>query len=454
MMKWKNLMSKERLGCLSHDGDLRSYFQRDHDRLVFSSAFRRLQDKTQVFPLAPDDYIRTRLTHSMEVSCVGRSIGSIVGHALKEKYPIDLKGIEANNFSEVLSAACLAHDIGNPPFGHAGEDAIAYWFNRPENIKKYLTELNVVELAEFQNFEGNAQGFRVITRLQKHNRTPDKIGGLQLTYATLGTFLKYPRKAKIQDRDSSKINHKKFNYFLTEEKYFDDVVTKCGLIEQQKGEVWARHPLVYLLEAADDISYVIADFQDGYRLGHVRYQVVVDFFLNILRDKKDFYLEEIEGFSSDKDKIEHLSGKVIGQLVREVSNSFLTNEEKIMQGKFDLALASVIPSASQFHEMFTYAYKYIYSCKDVVRLKLAGYEVIEGLLDIFVPAIYFSGDPNHFEFAKNNLLVKLLPNDFVENSLDNGLSLYERLHRITDFISGMTDSYAVKLYKELKGINL
>lgn len=447
-------MNKDRLGCSTHDGDLRSFFQRDHDRLVFSSAFRRLQDKTQVFPLAPDDYIRTRLTHSMEVSCVGKSIGSIVGHHLKEKYPKELEGIEANHFSEVLSAACLAHDIGNPPFGHAGEDAIAFWFNRPENVEKYLGELSPIELAEFQNFEGNAQGFRLITRLQKHNRTPNRAGGLQLTYATLGTFLKYPRKAKINAHDSKKINHKKFNYFLTEEEYFDEVVTKCGLIEQIKGEVWARHPLVYLLEAADDISYVVADFQDGYRLGHVSYQVVLDFFLSILREKKDYYLDEIKDFSSDKDKIEHLSGKVIGQLVREVAMAFITNEEAIMAGKFDLALASIIPSASQFHDMFSYAYKHIYSCKDVVRMKLAGYEVIQGLLDMFVPSVYYSGDPNHFEFSRNNLLVKLLPDQFECNSQQGGLSLYERLHRITDFISGMTDSYAVKLYKELKGIDL
>ncbi|MCJ8345274.1 cobaltochelatase subunit CobN, partial [bacterium] len=167
-------------------------------------------------------------------------------------------------------------------------------------------------------------------------------------------------------------------------------------------------------------------------------------------DSDDYY--QFEGGMAAS--IEHLSGKVIGQLVREVSQAFMLNEKKIMDGQFDLALASIIPSASYFHEMFSYAYKHIYSCTDVVRLKLAGYEVIQGLLDIFVPSVYFSGDPNHFEFSRNSLLVKLLPDQFECNSQSGGLPLYERLHRITDFISGMTDSYAVKLYNELKGTNL
>ncbi len=447
-MEWKSLLSATRLGSSGPDGDFRSPFQRDFDRIIFCSALRRLQDKTQVFPLAKNDYVRTRLTHSLEVSSVGRSLAFNIGTALKNKY--GFSELHPYYFGEIVAAACLAHDIGNPPFGHSGEDAISAWFKKPEN-QEALAGLSQNQKAEFQNFEGNAQGFRVLCTLQKHNRGSDRFGGLQLTHATLGAFLKYPRRAFLDACDKRRISHKKYNYFETEADDFLEVVQGCGLLETVAKESYARHPLVFLVEAADDISYTIADLQDGFRLGLVPYEKIRDFLLDILKDRGQIIRKEIRNFSDNKDKIEHLAGKAIGQLVKEISEVFLEHEEGLLKAEMDQPLTALMPSQALLKQMFEYAHQNIYTSPEVVNLKLAGFTIISGLLDIFVPAVCFHTDKQNYNHHKHQLVLRLIPGQFME---DIGLAhtAYEKLHRITDYIAGMTDSYAVRLYRKLHGI--
>jgi dGTPase len=254
-MEWSRLISGKRLG-LKHSNPVeigRSVYQRDYDAIVFSSSFRRLQDKAQVFPLAKSDYVRTRLTHSLEVSCVGRSLGQLIGEYLKKKKELPSQLAPAD-IGSIVAAACLAHDIGNPPFGHNGEKAIQGWF-KAEAGQSVLTGLTAHEKADFENFEGNAQGFRILTRLQN----TDNEGGLQLTCATLGTFTKYPRPSKVscgKHPTHSGRGFKKHGYFVGEAKMFEEVAAEVGLIRRhQKCSGWFRHPLVFLVEAADDICY-------------------------------------------------------------------------------------------------------------------------------------------------------------------------------------------------------
>ncbi len=449
--QWNKLLTNQRIGVDdSSDNDFRSPFQRDIDRIIFSSSFRRLQDKTQVFPLARNDYVRTRLTHSMEVSCVGRSLGLLVGRELNERYNLS---VDANGMSEIVGAACLAHDIGNPPFGHAGEDTIRHWFLDPRRGMKYLKNLSEQEAEEFTNFEGNAQGFRVLTRLQRHTRDNNTTGGLQLTYPTLGAFLKYPRPAKINAVSDTRRSQKKYNYFMTEKDQFQRVVETLQL-EGFQPDCYQRHPLVFLMEAADDISYNIADMQDGYRLGLVTYDEVFDFFKQALGSNKINLLDEVSRITDRRDQIETLGGKVIGILVREAANAFLDNENKILDGSFDESLMDVIPSQDCIKRISSFAFENIYSSEPVIEVKVGGFEVIQGLLDLFVPAVFDGSDRTHYDFKRLELVVRLIPKQFMGKLNKPHENPYIRLHQILDFVSGMTDSYALALYRKLYGLNL
>ena len=449
--QWNKLLLKQRIGVeKSSDDDFRSPFQRDIDRIIFSSSFRRLQDKTQVFPLARNDYIRTRLTHSMEVSCVGRSLGLLVGRELNKRYKLS---VDANGISEIVSAACLAHDIGNPPFGHAGEDTIRHWFLDPQRGMKYLKNLKEEEAEEFINFEGNAQGFRVLTRLQRHTRDDNTMGGLQLTFATLGTFLKYPRPAKLNGPSGMRRSQKKYNYFITEKDQFKKVVDTLQLDSFQTN-CYQRHPLVFLMEAADDISYNIADMQDGYRLGLVSYDEVFDFFKMVLGNNKVNIVNEILRLTDRRDRIETLGGKAIGSLVREAANAFLENEKAILDGSFDESLMDVIPSNDCINSISSFAYENIYSSEPVIEVKVGGFEVVQGLLDLFVPAVFDGSDRTHYDFKRLELVLRLIPKQFMGKLQKPHENPYIRLHQILDFVSGMTDSYALALYRKLYGLNL
>lgn len=454
MLDWKKLLSNRILGedsparSLAMDG--RDQFQRDFDRIAFCSAFRRLQDKTQVFPLPENDFVHTRLTHSLEVSCIGRSLGNLIGKQILEKHK-KLKTEFTNfHFGEIVAAACLAHDIGNPPFGHSGEDAIAEYF-RKGNGQKYHFQLNNDKYwNDLVRFEGNAQGFRIITKLQN----PHLKGGLRLTFATLGAFTKYPKESGLSDDSAVKnVNgklYKKFGFFQSEKESFEEVAEETGLIKRNiKGiDWWSRHPLTYLVEAADDICYRIMDLEDGFRLGLLTFSDTEELLTPFIKDKS------LKGYTerNNNEKIGYLRAKSISETIQQISEVFVAEEDNILSDKFESTLISEINSCKALETIKEISVEKIYSYQSVVEREAAGYEVLGGLLDIFINAVNEAAEGK--QSFRNDSLLKLVPGQFIHTPIASPDDLYKRLLKITDFVSGMTDSYAVSLFRKLKGISL
>jgi len=437
-MNWKNLLSTDRLGKGPEPGDARSHYQRDYDRIVFSSAFRRLQDKTQVFPLVESDYIRTRLTHSMEVSCVGRSLGTLVGSKVLEREKIH--GYNAQEFGNIVAAACLAHDIGNPPLGHSGEEAIRAWFKG--HGSSFLDDLSAQEAKDFSEFEGNAQGFRVLGRLQ------NKVGGggLQLTCAVLGTYTKYPRRSFAPEHgDKNKVSEKKFGFVTEDEVWFKNVVSAVGLLEKAPG-AWVRHPLAFLMEAADDICYRIVDLEDGHRLHRVTFEQTKSLLEPIAFEVGEDPMTGSYGtIADDKGRVEYLRARAINSLILDAVDVFEANYDSIMRGEFEQDLMSRSRFASQLQTIKDVSKKDVYSAPHVLQVEAAGFEVLGGLLERIVPALVKGSKGS----AADRKILDLVPVQYKQ-----GESKYERLLGSTDFVSGMTDSYAVTLYRRLLGIEL
>lgn len=449
-MDWQKLLCDEQFSYDDNDTksslDGRSQFQKDFDRIVFSPAFRRLQDKTQVFPLPESDFVHTRLTHSLEVAVVGRSLGNLVGEVILQRHPNLKDNFSKFHFGEIIAAACLAHDIGNPPFGHSGEDAISEYF-RNGNGRNFVENIsNQKSKNDLRNFEGNAQGFRIITKLQN----PKVSGGLKLTYATLAALSKYPKESLINEKVSlSETNiYKKFGFFQSEKEYFAKIADKVGLIRLSEKEFfWNRHPLSFLVEGADDICYRIMDLEDGFRLGFVSFKETEELLLPIINSKlPDNYLDRDEF-----DRIGFLRAKAINNLIKEIAEIFLSNENLILEGKFTEELYNLSPSANYLKEIEKLSVKKIYRHKVVTEREAAGYEVLAGLLDVFITAInsWLDGDTRN----KNRTILNLLPSRII-SSADSKTSVSERLHLIIDFVSGMTDSFAVSLFRKIKGISL
>lgn len=458
-MRWEKLLSSKILGYdksgqqnnASYDG--RSAFQKDFDRVVFSSAFRRLQDKTQVFPLPESDFVHTRLTHSLEVSCVGRSLGNLVGEKIIERHPRLKKNFTKFHFGEIVAAACLAHDIGNPPFGHSGEDAISDYF-KTGNGKSLEEKINDrKKWNDLIKFEGNAQGFRIISQLQN----PDVQGGLRLTYATLATFTKYPKESFFEDeafltaskKKPPKI-YKKFGFFQSEKNIFQTVAVEVGLTKRAKDKnsfFWCRHPLAFLVEAADDICYSIMDLEDGSHLGLVSFKETEALLMPLIGKTK----LKLYHTRDEKEKIGYLRAKAIALLVEQLADAFLLYDEQILNGDFESDLISVISARKPLEKIKKVSVEKIYSYKTVIEREAVGYEVLGGLLDIFVSALLDSTNAHLSHRTKT--IIKLFPQQFAlaKNSEED---FYSKLLQITDFISGMTDSFAVSLYRKLKGISL
>ncbi len=453
-MEWTKLLSRK-LICDEksiqqnlHDG--RSPFQRDFDRIVFSSAFRRLQDKTQVFPLPENDFVHTRLTHSFEVSCVGRSLGTLVGSTIIERNKELKKEYSHFHFGEIVAAACLAHDIGNPPFGHSGEDAIAEYFKHGSG-KQFKAGLTKLQWNDFIKFEGNAQGFRIMTKLQN----PKIKGGLRLTCAVLGAFTKYPKESfqadgKIIPNAKNKL-YKKFGFFQSEKDLFLEAADETGLEARtnEKNYLWRhRHPLTFLVEAADDICYRIMDLEDGFRLGLLSFKDTEELLLPLVKGiKLNSYKERDEN-----DKIGYLRAKSINSVVENIAQSFLDEEKNVLNGKLEKDLISLIPEENFLEKIKEISMEKIYSYKSVIEREAAGYEVLGGLLDSFIQAV---NDASEGKLTpKGKTLLKLLPKQFLGKDSKPDEDLYSRLMKITDFVSGMTDSYAVSLYRKIKGISL
>jgi dGTPase len=440
-MTWQQLLSAKRLGRASDplSADVRSEFQRDFDRIVYSSAFRRMQDKTQVFPLAESDYVRTRLTHSIEVSSVGRSLGTLAGELISKKEGSTIA--PPSEFGNVVAAACLAHDIGNPPFGHSGEDAIRCWF-RGEG-RSYLDGLSDAQRMDFESFEGNAQGFRILTKLQN----PSNPGGLQLTYGTLSTFSKYPRRSVVDGITTpTNAGQKKFGFCCADEALFTEVAEGAGLPSTHSG-AWTRHPLAYLMEAADDICYRVIDLEDGCRVGRVSFEEAERLLGPIAAPGKDLKTEKSYNDIADtRGQTEYLRARAINMLIYSVVKVFDMNYEQIMRGTFEGDLISHCAYAANIDAIKRCSKARIYNAPQVVQIEAAGFEVMAGLLEKFVPTLVQQAPDRSLAQQK---LIELVPRQFRSPK-----SKYDALLAATDHVSGMTDSHAVSLFRRLKGIEL
>ncbi|GAB4381367.1 MAG: deoxyguanosinetriphosphate triphosphohydrolase [Elainellaceae cyanobacterium] len=446
MMDWKKLLTPKRLGKsnLEDQGFARTAFQRDYDRLIFSSAFRRLKDKTQVFSLPSNDYIRTRLIHSLEVASVGRSLGRVVGEKIIETYQLN-KGngieIEAADFGDIVSAACLAHDIGNPPFGHAGEDAIQSgfqsWYNSASHDEK--PRVTNQQKADFDCFEGNAQGFRILTRLEM---LPKK-GGMQLTCPTLAAFTKYPRESVFEEpalNGYAGKSIKKHGFFQSESELFSEVAETVGLIRRSHSALWwSRHPLAFLVEAADDICYSIVDVEDGYRMGYIPFKVAEEL-LNSIASREE---KPTEG--KEAEHIKYLRAFAIHKLIQEVTEIFVENEANILSGEFDKDLLSLSDKYSTTLDLIARETRSrVFENPDVIGIQIAGYKVLGGLFSEFADALSNNS-------KKSELICKMLPEEYRPTQDESD---YEKILKITDYISGMTDSYATNLFQKFSGISL
>lgn len=437
-MDWQGLVSTQRLGRESDrgDGGSRTEYMRDWDRLVYSSAFRRLQDKTQVFPLSDSDYVRTRLTHSIEVSSVGRSLGMLCGEFIGQRAPA--LEMAPQDFGSIVAAACLAHDIGNPPFGHSGEAAIQAWF--AERAGPWLERLSERERQDFLRFEGNAQGFRLVTRLQ--NAVDN--GGFQLTYAVLASFMKYPRASDLPVA-KDKISERKFGVFAHDAATFERIATRVGLVSKGPG-AWARHPLAFVMEAADDICYGIVDLEDGHRLGRVSFEQARALLWPIAFGGEDGDSPSWRQLGNDEGRIEYLRARAIGKLVEAALEVFREHYEDIMAGRFERDLVGSSRFAPQLAEIAQVSRERIYATPSVLQIEAAGFEILGGLLGKIVPALAKAPEERG---AADRKIVQIIPDQF-----SRGATLYERLLGATDFVSGMTDTYALRLFRRLHGIEL
>lgn len=448
-MEWEKLLTDSRLGEKSQPKskhqDGRSEFQKDFDRIVFSPAFRRLQDKTQVFPLPESDFVHTRLTHSLEVSCVGRSLGNLVGETIIKRNPLLNAQFTKFHFGEIVAAACLAHDIGNPPFGHSGEDAIAEYFRsgNGQNFKSKIKDEK--KWTDLIKYEGNAQGFRIITKLQN----PKIKGGLNLTYSTLAAVTKYPRESLVGTKNKALQNkvYRKYGFFQAEKDLFGEVANATGLDGQksEKNYWWCRHPLAFLVEAADDICYRVMDLEDGFRLGLISFKETEELLKPLVTIQS---LKNYRG-KDEKDRIGYLRAVAINELVNELGKVFLDEERNILSGKFQSDLISEIKRSKALMRIKDISFDKIYKSRSVVEREVAGYEVLGGLLDTFIHS-YNEAYIGKIS-AKHKSVFALLPGRITEEIPDE---LYLRLLRIIDFVSGMTDSFAVSLFRKIKGISL
>jgi len=449
-MQWPQLLSRKRLGSEVEPSDstARTDYQRDFDRIVFSSAFRRMQDKTQVFPLSKIDYVRTRLTHSLEASSIGRSLGTLVGERVIARH--ELSGFEAADFGNICAAACLAHDIGNPPFGHSGEDAIRHWAGTADYGARRVAMLSGSRREDFMSFEGNAQGFRIVARLQN----PDNPGGLQLTCATLAAFSKYPRESCLTGNRFDGVSAKKQGFTVADRELFEQVARTVGLTPRSdEYAIWQRHPLAFLVEAADDIAYRVIDIEDGYRLGHFSYGEATDAFLELLPDRDRQQLR-LSGIRDRKDRVEFLRAKVINQIIQQAMLCFMDNEAAILTGGFDVPLLQEVPCREKADRLLAMAAERIYCAPEVVSIQAAGFQVIHDLLERFIGVLDDIAEHGSQASPRSRTLIRLIPEQFIGEERIPSPDPYQRLLLLTDFVSGMTDSYAVSLYKKVTGISL
>ena len=436
-MNWNSLLSAEREYREYKKTDIRNAFQRDYDRIIFSNIFRRLQNKTQVFPLPGSRMVHNRLTHSLEVASVGRSIARIVSKNLCEKFGKEFLN-EIYDIDTIVSSACLAHDLGNPPFGHSGEETISsYFIDGPgKDLKEMMLE---EQWSDLISFEGNANAFRQLT----HQFAGRRQGGMSLTYATLATLIKYPYPSS---HDHKK---KKYNIFHSEIETFKKVMDGCGIIclDEEKN-VYSRHPLSYMMEAADDICYLILDMEDAHKRGIVSTHEIEKHFLSFFKEEEKWFFERKDTIYSTvtdyNERMSFLRATVINKLVDCVANVFTDNYDDIMNGCFKKSLVSHLPEFEKnaLEECRDFSQNNIYRHPSVIKVELTGFNIIGELTDEFVQAVL------HPEKVYNKKLISLIPEQFKSDKKDT----YSQIQVALDYISNMTDLYAVQLYKDLRGM--
>ncbi|HLT33838.1 MAG TPA: deoxyguanosinetriphosphate triphosphohydrolase [Aquaticitalea sp.] len=446
-MEWEKLLSLKRHGDTNkrlrkEQDETRLGFEVDYDRIIFSTEFRSLQDKTQVIPLSKTDFVHTRLTHSLEVSVVGRSLGRRVGQKLLEKHPHlqNIHGYQINDFGAIVAAAALAHDIGNPPFGHSGGKAIGEFF-KTGNGKRFKTELSEKEYQDLCDFEGNANGFKILTENRQGRE-----GGLRLSYATLGAFMKYPKES-LPKKPTPHIADKKYGFFQSEKETFIEIANELGLTQTRKGVdiSYARHPLTFLVEAADDICYTIIDFEDGINLGLIQEEFALEYLINLVRDtinKENYY-----SLSNTEDRISYLRALAINTLINEAVELFMKYEEAILNGTFDKSLLEVSKYTAQISDIIKISVENVYNSKEVIDKEIAGYGVLNELLDVFTSAVDHKqkGQLSSYE----QLTMKLLPQTFTTSE-----NAYHNLLSMCNYVAKLSDGNAIFTYRKIKGNHL
>jgi dGTPase len=446
MMNWTRLLQPLRVGETSARYEYgRSPFHKDQDRIVFSSAFRRLDRKTQVHPLSENDHVHNRLTHSLEVSCVGRSLGFRVAEGLKANNPSFPEAITPADVGAILQAACLAHDIGNPPYGHTGEDAIRHWFLDDQNAS-LLVGLNDLEKADLCNFEGNAQGFRIVTQVEYHRFS----GGMRLTQATLGTFLKYPWTVEHASKNGAKAH--KFGCFQSEFSILTRIANDLGLIPQGIDSAgitskWCRHPLVYLMEIADDICYGLIDLEDGIEMGILRYSEVEAILKPLLADDWCRYEAEFEN-ADGRRRLSMLRGKAMEKMVAAASQAFLDNEADLLSGTLKGELSDHCPDVVRdvIHNAKSLARERIFKDPRKTAIEVGAYSTLANLLRAFLEAAKELIETGRSTFRNSRVLEMMGP-----SAPQADWTLYQAYMRILDYVAGMTDNYAADTAQQFSG---
>lgn len=437
-MDWNQLICDKRLGMEEYHDDrhhTRSDFQRDYDRLIFSSPFRRLQNKTQVFPLPGSIFVHNRLTHSLEVSSVGRSMGNEVALRLGDKYKNEAWSHKLDSLRDIVAAACLCHDLGNPPFGHSGEKTISTYFSegRGQDLRSLVTDN---QWSDFINFEGNANSFRLLT----HQFRGRRHGGMAMTYSALASIVKYPYSSLYAGSKG------KFGFFYSEEEIYRKVASQLGIPEFEPGR-FHRHPLVYITEAADDICYQVMDLEDAHKLKIIGRDEVIGLFLDFFTPERQSRMKRtLDKLADPNEQIAYLRSNVIGAMVVDCARVFADAEEDILSGSFQGSLINNMNSmlSDAYAACSNTAWKKIYCAPEVVDIELAGNRIITYLLDTLMDAVIYP-DKNY-----SKLLLNIIPNQYDTCAT----SPYERIQSVLDHISGMTDVYALDLFRKLNGHSL
>ncbi len=441
-MNWPQLLSLKKYGDTTtrprlEQDDLRLGFEVDYDRIIFSSHFRSLQDKTQVIPLSQTGFVHTRLTHSLEVSVVGRSLGRMAGKRILEKHPdLVAQGYKHQDIGAIVAAAALSHDIGNPPFGHSGEKAIGSYF-ATEKGKAVISSLSRKQQQDLLDYEGNANGYHLLNASK-----PGSPGGLRLSYATLGAFVKYPKES-LPKKPTNHISQKKYGIFQADVDHFADVAAELGLHNTASDETpYHRHPLAFLVEAADDICYTIIDFEDAINLGHIEEDHALEQLIKLVSNK--IRNKTYQALDSTADRLAYLRSLAINTLINDCVDVFMHHEEALLEGKLHKSLTDLSQYKPQIDDILALTVNKLYRHPDVLNKEIAGYTILQTILETLITASI--NDLNDLSSSYDRLILSVLPNEITAST-----SLYSRLLSVCGYVASLTDTKSTELYSIIKG---